>query len=646
MRKYSLRPELVLLLACLLAGLLFLVGLAVPNTPLWGRFLIPIGIVFFWGRRRDIYLVTALVCMLVLATYWVNGPTGTGDFLVGYLLPIAVLGAAAWLLAQRRQLQEELETQQRLLLRQQQELAAEVAARTAELRAGEQRYRTLAENSRDLVYTVDLNGTLTYVSPAVARLRGVTPAEELATPWEERMPPQYAADVKRQQEADLAALRAGEHVDSTPHIRQVYHKDGSLIWTETIVSPLYDDDGRPVGLCGVTRDITVRHAAQEALRQSEARLAKIFRSNPGGIAIARQSDGGFVDANRAFLNMIGYTRDQILGRNPAELGLVTPDVRLPVRSAALQNEFIRGVDLQITSAQGQAIDVLLSVEQLDVDGEPCLLLLAVDVTARKRLEQELRALNEDLEGRVAARTADLQSAMDDLRRANQLKDEFMAMISHELRTPLTSVLALSEMLADQIVGPLNARQSLYVKGIGESGYRLLNVVNGILSYTQLISGGVQIEREPCDLAYLLATCAAAEKAKAAAKEQAITVHVDPTPLTVTSDAVALAEVLKRLLDNAVKFTPVGGQIGLEAHHAPGAQSVELVVWDTGIGLDPAQLDHILKPFIQADARLARAHEGVGMGLAYVDYMIRQLGGTLAVQSEPGKGSRFTITLPC
>ena len=393
------------------------------------------------------------------------------------------------------------------------------------------------------------------------------------------------------------------------------------------------------------RDITARHQAEEALRRSEDRLAKIFRSNPGGIAIARQSDGGFLDANQAFLQMIGFTRDQILGRNPVELGLVTPDVRLPVRSAALQQEFVRGLDLQITSAQGQVIDVLLSVEQLDVDGEPCLLLLAVDVTARKQLERELRALNEELENRVAARTADLQGVLDDLRRANQLKDEFMAMISHELRTPLTSVLALSEMLADQIVGPLNARQALYVKGISESGDRLLNVVNGILSYTHLISGSVQLESEPCDLTYLLATCAAARQAQAAAKMQTIEVQVEPSDLTITSDSAALGEVLKRLLDNAVKFTPAGGQIGLEARGSKMPGTVDLVVWDTGIGLDPAQLDHILKPFTQADARLARTHEGVGMGLAYVDQMVRLLGGTLDVQSEPGKGSRFTISLP-
>ncbi len=270
--------------------------------------------------------------------------------------------------------------------------------------------------------------------------------------------------------------------------------------------------------------------------------------------------------------------------------------------------------------------------------------------AQRRLLQKQQQLllrrQQELEAQVAACTADLQAAVANGRRTKELQDEFMAMISHELRTPLTSVLNLSEMLADEIVGPLNARQALYVQGIGESGSRLLNVVNGILSYTQLISGGVQLRREPCDLAHLLAACAAAAHAKAAAKAQIITVHVDPPGLVVTSDAAALAAVLDRLLDNAVKFTPAGGQIGIEAHCRAAPRGVELIVWDTGIGLDPAQLDHILKPFAQADARLARTHEGIGIGLAYVDQMVRLLGGALAVQSELGKGSRCTVTLPC
>lgn len=294
-------PALVLVLACTLAILLFVMGLAVSGAHFWARFLLPIVVVFLWGRRRDIYIVTAFSSLLAAATFWLGESAAFADFLANHLLPIAILWAAAWLLARQRRLQEQLMDQHQVLEEQ-------VATRTAELRAGEQRYRILTEHSRDLVYTVDMEGKLTYVSPAVIHMRGVTPEEEMAASWEERMTPSSAASVERTLQADLAALRAGKPVDGTPRVRQVVRKDGTLIWTETIMSPLFDDDGRPLGLCGFTRDVTARHAAEDALRRSEERLAMIFRSSPAGITITRRADGCVVEANETFLHITGYTR--------------------------------------------------------------------------------------------------------------------------------------------------------------------------------------------------------------------------------------------------------------------------------------------------------------------------------------------------
>ena len=140
------------------------------------------------------------------------------------------------------------------------------------------------------------------------------------------------------------------------------------------------------------------------------------------------------------------------------------------------------------------------------------------------------------------------------------------MISHELRTPLTGVLSLSELLEDQVAGPLNERQAKYVQGIVRSGERLLYVINSILSYTHLLSGKLQLRHEPCDLGYLVHVCAVSQRAKAGTKQQVIEEDGRAARLSrVESDAEALGEVLKRLLDNAIKFTPAGGRIGLAAH---------------------------------------------------------------------------------
>ena len=132
-----------------------------------------------------------------------------------------------------------------------------------------------------------------------------------------------------------------------------------------------------------------------------------------------------------------------------------------------------------------------------------------------------------LEQRVAARTAALQAALAELQRAGKARDEFMAMISHELRTPLMGVLSLAELLEDTISGPLTGRQATYVQGIRHSGERLLGVINGILAYTHLVGGKVQLEIAPCPLAYLLGLCAAAYRSRIDARRQVLVITVDP-----------------------------------------------------------------------------------------------------------------------
>ncbi|MFN8467140.1 MAG: PAS domain S-box protein [Caldilineaceae bacterium] len=276
MRTHSLRPNLVLALAFLLAILLFLFGLAFSHSHFWGRYLLPILVVFLWGShdtwRRDIYVVTAAACAMVLATFWLGDGKNAADFLVNHLLPVLILWGAAWLLAQHRQLQEGLEAQRRQLLDQQQKLAAEVAARTAELEASERQYRLLAENAGDQIWTVDMDGRFTYSSPSSQRVRGVTREEELASTWFDRMPPEAATRAAAAIQADLAALRAGLPIDETPHRAPAYRKDGTLMWSETVMSPLYDEDGKPLGLCGTTRDITERKQAEVRLYEANQRL--------------------------------------------------------------------------------------------------------------------------------------------------------------------------------------------------------------------------------------------------------------------------------------------------------------------------------------------------------------------------------------
>jgi PAS domain S-box-containing protein len=274
----------------------------------------------------------------------------------------------------------------------------------------------------------------------------------------------------------------------------------------------------------------------------------------------------------------------------------------------------------------------------------------LEMTERRRIEQELRILNQELEERVALRTADLQAALAELQSASALKSEFLALVSHELRTPLTGVLAMAELLDSEAGGPLSSRQRTYLAGVQSGSHRLLDLVNNILSYTQLLSGSVELQHEPCRLDYLLDLAAAALRPAAARKRQTLTITVTPASLTVVGDPIVLVQIVKRLLDNAVKFTPEYGAVGTEARLHPSSPSsaaacLEIVVWDSGVGLTPADLPHIVKPFVQGESGLARSYEGIGMGLTYVDRMLAYLGGRLTLEPNPGGGSRFIVTLP-
>jgi PAS domain S-box-containing protein len=386
---------------------------------------------------------------------------------------------------------------------------------------------------------------------------------------------------------------------------------------------------------------------QATLETARERYFELYDLAPVGY-LTVSVDGVIVEANLAAGAQLGTPRGRLVGQRFTNfIWSEDQDIYyLLIRRLAAESK-PQSCELRLLRQDGIPFWARLetSAEPEHGGNVPVYRVTISDISDRKLTELLLQETNAHLEQQVAARTAELQAMVTELQSANLGKDAFLAAVSHELRTPLAGVLSLAELLEDQVAGPINARQAAYVKGITDSSERLLLMINGILSYTYLLSGNVQLQAELCSLANLLDSCAASQQQKAAAKGQAIAVQVEPPDLAITGDATAIADVLKRLLDNAVKFTPAGGRIGLEAHLGALPNTVNLVVWDTGTGIAADQMSYILKPFTQGDSRLARSYEGIGLGLAYVDQLVRLMGGTVAVASSVGAGSRFTVTLP-
>jgi CheY-like chemotaxis protein len=218
-------------------------------------------------------------------------------------------------------------------------------------------------------------------------------------------------------------------------------------------------------------------------------------------------------------------------------------------------------------------------------------------------------------------------------------------MSHELRTPLNVVLGMSESLQDGIYGFLNDKQLRSLRMIEESGRHLLELINDILDLSKIGAGKLELDIAPVAVETICQTSLRLIKQSAQMKRLKISSMFDNDVTIIQADGRRLKQVLVNLLNNAVKFTHQGGKIGLEVEGDPEQHAVHLTVWDTGIGIAQKDMKRLFQPFVQLDATLSRKYEGAGLGLSLVYRLVEMHGGSISVDSEEGKGSRFTVSLP-
>lgn len=245
--------------------------------------------------------------------------------------------------------------------------------------------------------------------------------------------------------------------------------------------------------------------------------------------------------------------------------------------------------------------------------------------------------------RDASREA-LASVTAALHRAEQSRDMFLAGMSHELRTPLNAILGAAELLDDGALGTLTVQQRAAIQRITRGGTHLLALVARLLDYVAVASGQATAHLEPISVDQLCRHCLEGMRPAANAKGVQLASNL-PIGLTMHADPEQLSQMLTIVLENAIKFTPEGGQIGLEAVLESSAAHVQLTIWDTGIGIAAEQCDRLFQPFAQLDASLARSYNGIGLGLALAQRVVELHHGTITVESTPGHGSRFIIRIP-
>jgi signal transduction histidine kinase/CheY-like chemotaxis protein len=304
-------------------------------------------------------------------------------------------------------------------------------------------------------------------------------------------------------------------------------------------------------------------------------------------------------------------------------------------------------DEQVAMLQRFAQLASITIDNARLDAEA-----RQELDQRRKAEAEVRRLNADLEQRIQERTEELASANRDLEALNvelagtaRMKDEFLANMSHELRTPLNAVLGLSEVLDNEIYGPLNEKQRKAIRTVEESGRHLLDLINDILDLSKIEAGKLELRLAEVDIRSALESSMRMVREAAMRKNIAVELVCDLPVSRFQADERRLKQIVVNLLSNAVKFTPERGRVQVTARALPADGLLEILVEDTGIGIPAERMQHLFEPFVQLDSGHARLYGGTGLGLALVRSLTRLHGGSVDVSSVVGEGSRFAVTLP-
>ena len=476
--------------------------------------------------------------------------------------------------------------------------------------------RSLIEASADALFAIAGDGVVTDVNEEATRLTGYSRRHLVNSDFDSLFTDPASARTGVERSFSEGRVLGYELVLTTRHGRRVPVSFNAGVYR--------DAAGTPVGILASARDITAQRALEQQLRDSQLYTRTLIESNIDAL-MTTDPLGTITDVNEQMEALTGRPRDELVGTAFktyfTDADRAEDAVRLALRAGKVEN-------YELTARSRSGTETVVSYNATtftDRDGKlQGVFAAARDVTDRKRFEQELQETNQELE------------------RASQAKDGFLASMSHELRTPLNAIIGFTGTLLMGLPGELNEEQRDQVAIVANAGKHLLSIINDLLDLAKIESGKEQVDRRVVVLAEVVAEAVAALEPLATAKGLKLHVGV-PAGATALADRRALHQVVLNLLNNAVKFTDAG-RVEVAAVGAVGR--ILLTVSDTGIGIGQEDQAALFQAFSQVHLpTMTHAGKGTGLGLYISQRLTHLMNGTITLASAPGKGSTFTVDLP-
>jgi PAS domain S-box-containing protein len=489
-------------------------------------------------------------------------------------------------------------------------------------------YKLLVESVRDYaIFALDPKGYIISWNPGVERLKGYKAEELIGKHFSVFYPPVDIAKGKPEWELKRA-IAEGRVEDEDWRVR----KDGSRFWANVVITALWDEHGELVGFAKVTRDLTERRAAELSVIESEERFRLIVQSVRDYGIFMLDPKGCVASWNEGAHRIKGYTAEEIIGRHFS--------VFYPAEDIASGKP---PWELKVAAAEGRFED-----EGWRIRKDGTLFWANVIITALRNEKGKLigfAKVTRDLTERRAAQ----ERAVADARRLAQAeatsraKSDFLAAMSHELRTPLNAIGGYAELIEMGVGGAVSEQQREYLERIRSSQQHLLAIINDLLNFSKIESGQINYEIEEVPLHAVVDTVLTMVAPQAKLKRLTISHGPCGEDVFARADRLKTEQIVLNLLSNAVKFTPEGGRVTASCQTSDSG--VSITVQDTGPGIPPDKLEAIFEPFVQVGRSLTSAHEGTGLGLAISRDLARAMEGDVIVESTPGRGANFTLTLP-
>lgn len=505
--------------------------------------------------------------------------------------------------------------------------------------------KALMDTVPDHIYFKDEESRFLRVSKAQARSFGLDTTESAIGKSDFDFFTKEHAQPAFEMEKDI--MKTGKPVENIEE-KETW-PDGRETWVSTSKVPLRDAKGRIIGTFGISRDITDRKKAQEALLESEERFRMVFENVFDGMSIEEEdpdpSKRKLIECNERYAVMAGRSREELIrAGNTFGLQRTLEETANKECLESLDKRTVFRGSYSWIRPDGKDNVIEYVGVPIVWRGKSYTIGIDRDVTEPRRAESKIREQIKVIE----RQNGELQKARDQAMEANKTKSTFLASMSHELRTPLNAIIGYSEMILEEMSDEGGTTHTDDLEKIHSAGKNLLGLINDVLDLSKIEAGKMELYLEDFDLVSLLREVVATVQPLVEKNKNTFGVKIESGIPQVHLDMTKVRQILFNLISNASKFTQ-NGTITLSAGFIPETRDrsgeIVLRVADTGIGLSEEQKGKLFKEFSQADSSTTRKYGGTGLGLAITKRFTNMMQGSILVESEPEKGTAFTILLP-